>query len=75
MTHTLMECTWRRLTARLDRNPETGMFTATLTTPIAGTEPLLLGAYGSNDALLAFNAYVRFEQQALSGSRGSRLTN
>ncbi len=75
MTHTLIECTWRRLTAKLHRNPDTGMFTATLTTPIADTEPLLLGAYGSNDALLAFNAYVRFEQQALSGSRRSGLAH
>ncbi len=69
MKHTLMECSWRRLTAALHRDAETGMFTATLTTPIADSEPLLLGAYGSNDAFLAFYAYVRFEQQALSGSR------
>jgi hypothetical protein len=64
-----MECTWRRLTAKLQRHPDTGMFMATLTSPVGNTEPVLLGAYGSNDAILAFNAYVRFEQQALSGRR------
>jgi hypothetical protein len=69
MRHTLMECTWGRLTAKLQRHPGTGLFTATLTSPAGNAEPVLLGAYASNDALLAFNAYVRFEQQALSGSR------
>ncbi len=65
MRQTLMECRWHRLSAQLHRDTETGMFTATLTAPVNGDKKVLIGAYGTNNAILAFNAYVRFEQQAL----------
>ncbi len=41
------------------------MFTATLTAPVNEDNKVLIGAYGTNNAILASNAYVRFEQAAL----------
>ncbi len=65
MRQVLMECRSGHLSAHLYRNPGTGMFTATLTTPSLQRDGCLLGAFGTNDAVLAFNAYARFERQTL----------
>lgn len=65
MRRMLMSCRSGQLDAHLYRNPSTGMFTATLTTPHSGSNRVLIGAYGTNDAILAFNAYMRFKRQTL----------
>ena len=70
----LSECRWHRLSAQLHRDTETGMFTATLTAPVNGNKKVLIGAYGTNNAILAFNAYVRFEQQALLSAAAPLVT-
>jgi hypothetical protein len=60
-----MKCRSGNLNAHLYRDPRTGMFTATLTTPCEGRDRVLIGAYGTNDAIMAFKAFARFERQTL----------
>ena len=66
MRQTLMECRSQRLSAKLHWDNAPGMFTATLTAPVNGDKKGLISAYGTNNAILAFNAYVRFKQALLS---------
>ncbi len=67
MKQVLVEWCGERLRAELLRDLATGMYIASLTAPLAGGHKQLLAAYGTNNAVLAFNAITRFERQVLLG--------
>lgn len=65
MKQLLVECCGEKLRAELLRDLDTGMFIASLIAPLAGGYQQLLAAYGTNNAVLAFNAIARFERRVL----------
>ncbi|MGH8583042.1 MAG: hypothetical protein ACREWG_09705 [Gammaproteobacteria bacterium] len=74
MKQVIVECCWEKLRAELLRDPDTGMYIASLTAPVAGGHHQLLAAYGTNNAVLAFNAITRFERQVLLGRAARAAT-